>query len=116
MPHKNGVVEMRFDFIEHVLQIQTSLGESERIRLSPRSVADFYSEFMSVLQPLGIDAKVWSMPGDNFVYEGTAKNGARLTPIPYKPTDLHRQWKSFDIHHDLTTKGIQQFVADTKAR
>ena len=62
MPYKNGVVEMRFDFIEHALQIQTSLGESERIRLAPRSVADFYSEVMSVLQSLGIDAKVWSMP------------------------------------------------------
>src|SRR5437762_10243724 len=34
MPYKDGVVEMRFDFIEHELQIQTSLGESERIRLA----------------------------------------------------------------------------------
>jgi Family of unknown function (DUF5996) len=62
MPYKNGVVEMRFDFIDHVLQIQTSLGESRTIRLAPRSVADFYSEFISVLQSLAIDAKVWSMP------------------------------------------------------
>ena len=62
MPYKNGVVEMRFDFIDHVLQIQTSLGESRTMRLAPRSVADFYSEFMSVLHSLGIDAKVWSMP------------------------------------------------------
>jgi hypothetical protein len=62
MPYKNGVVEMRFDFIDHVLQIQTSPGESRTIRLVPHSVADFYSEFMSVLHSLGIDAKVWSMP------------------------------------------------------
>ena len=26
--------------------------------------------------------------------------------------DLNLPWESFDIHHDLTTKGIQQFVAD----
>jgi hypothetical protein len=25
---------------------------------------------------------------------------------------LNRQWESFDIQHELTTKGIQQFVAD----
>jgi Family of unknown function (DUF5996) len=62
MPYKNGVVEMRFDFIDHLLQIQTSLGDSKTIRLAPRSVADFYSEFMSVLHSLGIDVKVWSMP------------------------------------------------------
>ena len=62
MPYKNGVVEMRFDFIDHVLQIQTSLAESRTMRLAPRSVADFYSEFMSVLHSLGIDARVWSVP------------------------------------------------------
>jgi len=28
---------------------------------------------------------------------------------------LNRAWESFDIRHDLTTKGIQQFVADYKS-
>ena len=65
-------------------------------------------------------AKVWEewasksfpLPGQDFVYEGLDKNGARLQNIPYKPIDLNRDWESFDIHHDLTDKGIRQFVAD----
>jgi transaldolase len=52
------------------------------------------------------------LAGRDFVYEGVDKNGARLKSIPYKPIDLNRDWESFDIHHDLTDKGIRQFVAD----
>jgi transaldolase len=65
-------------------------------------------------------AKVWKewaaasfpLPGKDFVYEGGPKSGIRLRPIPYKSLDLNRPWESFDVRHDLTTKGIQQFVAD----
>jgi hypothetical protein len=28
---------------------------------------------------------------------------------------LSRPWETFDIRHELTTKGIQQFVADYKS-
>jgi transaldolase len=67
-------------------------------------------------------AKVWEewaaasfpLPGKDFVYEDGPKSGNRLTPIPYKSLDLNRPWESFDIRHELTTKGIQQFVADYK--
>jgi len=27
---------------------------------------------------------------------------------------LNQKWESFEIRHELTTKGIQQFVADYK--
>jgi transaldolase len=67
-------------------------------------------------------AKVWeewaaasfSLPGEDFVYQGVDKSGHQLKPIPYKSLDLNRPWQDFDIRHDLTTKGIQQFVADYK--
>ena len=29
-----------------------------------------------------------------------------------KELDLNAPWESFDLHHELTRKGIQQFVAD----
>ena len=32
--------------------------------------------------------------------------------IPYKKLDLNLPWESFDIAHELTTKGIRKFVAD----
>ena len=67
-------------------------------------------------------AKVWEewaaasfpSPEKDFVYKGVDKIGNQLKPIPYKSLDLNLPWESFDIRHELTTKGIQQFVADYK--
>jgi hypothetical protein len=55
------------------------------------------------------------LPGKDFVYKGVDKNGNRLKPIAYKEIELTRQWGDFDIGHELTTKGIRQFVADYKS-
>ena len=53
---------MEFDFIAHHLVIQTSEGSVTTIPLAPRSVADFYKEFMAALLSLGIEVKIWHMP------------------------------------------------------
>ena len=52
------------------------------------------------------------MPDQRFVYNGTDHAGNALKPIPYKEFDLRQPWESFDFHHELTTKGIEKFVAD----
>jgi len=52
------------------------------------------------------------MPDRNFTYRGIDASGKPLKPIPYKELDLNLPWPSFDIAHELTTKGIQKFVAD----
>ncbi len=66
--------------------------------------------------------KVWEewaaasfpLPGKDFVYKESDKAGNQLRPIPYKSLDLTLPWQSFDLHHELTARGIQQFVADYK--
>ena len=68
-------------------------------------------------------AKVWEewaaasfpLPGNDFVYKALDKGGIELRAIPYQSLDLNRPWEGFDIRHELTTKGIQQFVADYKS-
>jgi hypothetical protein len=62
IPYDGGAFEVQFDFIAHSLEITTSLGESRSFRLIPRTVAEFYAEFMGALHSLGIDVKVWAMP------------------------------------------------------
>jgi len=47
------------------------------------------------------------VPGDDFVYEK-----GDLREIPYKELDLEKDWREFDIHHDLTDKGIERFAQD----
>jgi len=52
------------------------------------------------------------IPDQDFRYKGGDASGKLLKAIPYKELDLNRPWQSFDIAHELTTKGIQKFVAD----
>jgi len=55
------------------------------------------------------------MPDRDFIYKGASASGEPLKPIPYKELDLNQSWQSFDITHELTTKGIQKFVADYRS-
>jgi hypothetical protein len=62
IPYGSGVFEIRFDFLDHVLVVETSGGTSKTVRLYPRTVADFYREVMATLASLGIDVKIYQMP------------------------------------------------------
>jgi hypothetical protein len=62
IPYERGIFEIEFDFLHHNLVIQTSEGPSKTIPLAPRSVADFYKEFMAALASLDIHVKIWPMP------------------------------------------------------
>jgi transaldolase len=52
------------------------------------------------------------MPDQDFKYKGIDASGMALKPIPYRDRDLDLPWEAFDIAHELTTRGIQKFVAD----
>ncbi len=54
--------QIDFDFIEHRLKIQTSLGETAIVMLAPRTVADFHGELMGRLRELGLETRIWTMP------------------------------------------------------
>ena len=60
-------------------------------------------------------ASNFPMPPQDFSYKAVDAKGQPLKPIAYKELDLNRPWESFDISHELTTKGIQKFVADYKS-
>jgi hypothetical protein len=62
MPWQGGALQIDFDFIDHQLVLRLSDGRSERVALSPRSVADFYAEVMGRLRALGVDIRIWTMP------------------------------------------------------
>lgn len=62
IPYGNRAFELRFDFILHQLVLETSEGVTKTLPLVPRSVADFYAAFQSMLSSAGIDVKIWKMP------------------------------------------------------
>lgn len=62
MPYGTRTLEVTFDFLDHMLWVRTSDGGRRAIALYPRSVADFYREFMAVLRSLSIHVTINPLP------------------------------------------------------
>ncbi|MDP9212243.1 MAG: transaldolase [bacterium] len=54
----------------------------------------------------------WAEGGAAVPDAGYQYDAGSLTPIPYQELDLDADWRSFDLHHDLTDAGIEKFSAD----
>jgi len=62
IPYGQRAFEISFDFIRHQLVLETNDGLIKNLPLAPRSVADFYGEFIGMLRSAGIEVKIWPMP------------------------------------------------------
>jgi len=62
IPYGQRAFELWFDFLRHELVLETSDGIIKMLPLAPRSVAEFYGEFMEMLGSAGINVKIWRMP------------------------------------------------------
>jgi Family of unknown function (DUF5996) len=62
IPYRERSFELWFDFIRHLLVLETNDGHSNSIQLAPRSVAHFYQEFIAMLRSAEIEVKIWRMP------------------------------------------------------
>jgi hypothetical protein len=72
--------ELRFDFVQHQLVLETTDGLSKSIPLEPRSVADFYQSLMGMLHSAGIEVKIWRMPVEI------------PDPIPFDQDQVHKSY------------------------
>ena len=50
---------IRFDFLAHLLMIETADGRTETVRLEPKTVAAFYQEVTAALDRLGVHPPIW---------------------------------------------------------
>ena len=64
MAHAGLVFEIDVDLIDHQVLIRTVRGETRRVALTARPVADFYASFMSELAALGVVAKFNPSPSE----------------------------------------------------
>jgi len=116
--------ENGMDLVKNIKQMYAAGdGHVHVLAASVRHLKHLLGSFALKAELVTAPAKVWAewaassfpLPGSDFVYQGTDNDDKPLNPIAYKSLDLNRAWESFDIQHDLTTKGIQQFVADYKS-
>jgi hypothetical protein len=90
IPYGKGIFEIQFDFIDHKLDIVTTGGEIRSLRLIPRTVADFYAEFMEMLRSLGITVRIWGMPVE---IPNPIRFDQDRTHASYDPEFAHRFWR-----------------------
>jgi hypothetical protein len=90
MPGRTGTVEVRFDFIEHKLSIETSDARSIAIPLTAMSVSEFYEKFMAALSVLGVTVRIWTTPcevPEPIPFEKDHSHAA------YDPDAVHKFWR-----------------------
>jgi len=83
-------LEIRLDFIDHQLQIETGDNRRRTLPLRPQSVAHFYREFMSAMASLGVQTKIWPMPveiSNPIRFDQDTKHAA------YDPKYAERFWR-----------------------
>jgi hypothetical protein len=77
IPYSEREFQIDFDFIDHALLIQTSDGETRRLALEPRSVAEFYDALMAALAEAGIHVRIYGRPNEV------------ANPIPFREDRAH---------------------------
>jgi hypothetical protein len=90
IPYKGEDFEIRFDFIDHTLDIETSSGERSRIRLMPQPVCDFYAAVMKSLGDLGIEVRITELPCE---IPGALLFGGDRRHASYDAQAAHRFWR-----------------------
>ena len=86
IPSGERTFQIEFDFIDHVLGIAVSDGQTRSLPLGPPTVADFYRDFMAALDSLGIEVRIRAVP--NEVEE----------PIPFAEDRAHGVYEKDHAH------------------
>jgi hypothetical protein len=90
IPYRGEIFEIRFDFLEHRLVIETSAGAVRTLPLEPRAVADFHRDVLAALRSLGIPVRIWRMPvevPDPIPFDEDRKHAS------YDPEYARRFWR-----------------------
>lgn len=80
IPYQGEAFEIQFDFVNHRLEILTSFGRDQSLALEPKSVAEFYHEFLSALRAAGIEIIIDPKPQEV------------PKPIPFDQDETHRSY------------------------
>ncbi|MEP7324493.1 MAG: DUF5996 family protein, partial [Gemmatimonadota bacterium] len=89
MPYRDGALEMTFDFLDHVLRVETSPGRTATVALKARTTADFYREVKRTLRDLDVDVHIWPSPVE---IPEVIRFDQDETHASYDPDAAHRCW------------------------
>jgi len=84
------VLQIDFDFVDHLLRMQTGEGIEKKIQLVPKSVASFYREVIAALRELEIPVEINTTPNEvdpAIPFEQNEKDAS------YDPEYANRFWR-----------------------
>jgi hypothetical protein len=90
IPHGRRTFEVAFDFVDHLLAVRTSDGDTRTLPLESRPVADFYRDYLALLGSLGIEARIWPHPTE---IEGAIPFADDRVHSAYDPEAAQRCWR-----------------------
>ncbi|EKD87218.1 MAG: Transaldolase [uncultured bacterium] len=112
--------EKGMDVVANILEMYRAFGDShvKVLTASVRNVPHILYALWLKSDIITIPFKVfkeWAdggflQPPKDYLYDTPG-----LTEIPYREINLDQDWKSYDLHHDLTDVGIQRFWDDWNA-
>jgi hypothetical protein len=105
--HGQQSFTMELDFLEHRLVIRTSEGAEAAIRLEPRTVADFYAEFMATLQKMDLAVRIWTLPTE---IESPIRFEEDTVHHSYDPVFATRFWRILTQIEQVFTQSRCPFV------
>jgi hypothetical protein len=107
IPYASGSFEVRFDFIEHKLVIETSGGDIRELKLEPQSVAEFYRKFMAALHELGIDVHIYTMPVE---FPNPIRFEEDVTHAAYDADAVSRFWRILQWSDEVFKEFRARFI------
>ncbi len=90
MWHGAQCIQIDFDFLDHVLLIETAAGGRTTISLKPMTVAEFYRQVMAALDNLGVSVHIWPMPAE---VANPIRFDQDQTHQVYDPEFVQRFWR-----------------------
>jgi len=107
MPYNDRLLQISFDFINHLLVIETTEGSTKTIDLRYCSVAEFYQETMAALESLKMPMTIWTTPvevPDRIPFEEDQKHAT------YDPEYMQRCWRILVQTNKVLTKFRSRFI------
>ena len=92
----------------HVDLLTASVRNYEHLQYAIKLGSDIITAPFHILKEWG--EKGMPIPGSDYRYD---QHG--LSTVPYREISLAKNWKEYDISHELTVKGMERFSADWNA-
>jgi hypothetical protein len=81
MPLGTRILQIDFDFIDHMLVVRLNDGNHRTIPLQPMTVAEFYRQLMAALDSLRAPVRIWPVPCEV------------AAPIPFAQDQTHQAYE-----------------------